>query len=192
MKRKKNREYFAVLVPHRDSRLLIKKNFKGLAGTYDFPYVSPIASLAKPLKPEELKLAAKALRYQNGGEKFNITDADCTAFNEELNLYGPKIDFLLPSSLPEINAEKIKKLLSPLIIGTSLMFKTPCYSVSSVVSILPEQLCVFAPLREPLSFKAAAVANMYWQPITINQEKAYKWKIGKLYWLPKQINKLKE
>ncbi|MCL2229975.1 MAG: hypothetical protein FWC01_02680 [Treponema sp.] len=176
MKRKKNREYFAVFVPHRDTRLLLKNHFKELAGTYNFPYVSPLASLSKPLKPDELKQLAKALRCQNGSEKFNIGDIAYTEFNEEMFLYGPKLDVLLPSSFLETSSQKIKKMLSPSIIGTSLMFKTPCYSVSS-----------FAPLREPLSFRAAAVANMYWQLVTINAEKAFKWKIGKLYWLPKQI-----
>jgi len=167
----------------------MKKNCKSLTEAYDFPYISPFASLSKPLEPGELKQLAAAIRKSIGSEKFNITNDDYTAFNEEMILYGPKLDILLPYSLLEICTKKIKTILSPAVIGTCLMPN----AIEQKVRVRIEGSRTFSSsscgswLNTGFSFRAAAVANMYWQPIRTNGEIAYKWKIGKLCWLPKQF-----
>ena len=186
MKTVLNRQYFLVLVPHKDTCGILQKfceNLfrKGLSNVYTFPCAAPLASLTEPLSADELKQIARSLREITGGEKFNAIDYSYTVFPlspGNMKLFGPKLDLILSPCVPGTAAEKIESIFSPAVIGA---FLTP--------ETYEQQLRAFVPLCEiPLpnfSFRAAAVANMYWQPGLLNNEKGYKWKIDKLVWLPK-------
>ena len=189
MKTAKNGQNFLVLVPHRDTRgILYKEN---ISGAYTFPLVAPLASLSKPLSADELKHTARSLRKANGMDKFNLTDLTSAAFPTgygEMDLFG----LCLKINIPEITGsavQKIIKIFSPLVIGTCLIPKDnkeqvhfgSCGLCSSWLNSSPE-----------ISFRAAAIANMYWQPAQRNNEKGFKWKIGKLVWLPKVTKVAKE
>jgi len=192
---KKSASCFLVIVPHRDIRVRLKKYSdelykNGLKNVYDFPRVAPVASLFMPLSPDELKHIAYSLRKAAGENKITAEKTALTSFKyksvteeteEDLLLIGHEINIPIPDGIFNTCKKKIKSLFSPAIIGTCLMPKT-----KERHAPLPQTGGL--PAVEPIpSFRAAAIANMYWLPIQENNETAFKWKIDKLVWLPKQI-----
>jgi hypothetical protein len=186
MKTKKQRaQIFLVLVPHRDIRLVLR-NYSaalfraGFDGAYNFPWVAPLAVLSRPLNAEELKRCARSIREAAGNGKINAGQASYTAFpvlgqnQEDCVLYGPRLDISIPRDIGL--AQKAADFFSPPVIGACL---------------LPADGGKNANIPSPpeLSFRAAAVANMYWRtlpPYDGTQQggaAGYKWKIGKLRWL---------
>ncbi|MCL2804674.1 MAG: hypothetical protein FWD26_01890 [Treponema sp.] len=167
-------EKFLVLVPHRDTRVELQKYSEmllksGLKNVYKFPQAAPLAALSKPLTSNELKNIARSLREAAlirgiSGEMFHTKELSTVTFPDK-PLFGPRLDLGTRELSINFKTEKIISLFSPAIIGLFLN----CSGVSA----------------EPhkLSFRAAAVANMYWKPV----KSGYKWKIGKLHWLPKTI-----
>jgi len=181
---------FLVLVPHRDTRLELQKYngalFKaGLADVYTFPCAVPLTSLSRPLNADELKNTARRLREAASAEKFHITGTSTCRLSvndEDMILFGPKIEYD-SAGVNSIKIEKIKSLISPLIAAACLI---PNKNGQKVLSAL--KLKTLANLASPeLTFRAAAIANMFWKPVRKNGETFYKWKIDKLIWLPKMI-----
>ncbi|GBU27523.1 hypothetical protein R84B8_01056 [Treponema sp. R8-4-B8] len=179
--KKRRKQTFLVLVPHRDVRgefrkygdLMVKA---GLTDVYSFPYVAPVASLSRALSAGELKQIANSLRKNIGSGKISTEGDAVTAFpcdDKNLTLSGPCLNISIPQNVFESGIKKINALFSPLVIGCFLTKDN-----KKLIS-LPEIK------REKLAFRAAAVANMYWQTLEVNGEIYYKWKIGKLYWLPR-------
>ena len=187
---KKDKQIFLVLVPHRDIRiklqkysdLLYKNSLTEVSAAefpaYSFPCIAPLASLSRSLNEDELKTFARSLRETTGWEKINITEASTCPFpiSEGTALFGPALD--LNVSRLSISSSKIKNFFFPIIIGSCLIPKTNKQQLSG--------LCAFASSQEKTAFRAAAIANMYWKPVKLDGEIAYKWKIGKLCWLPKK------
>jgi hypothetical protein len=173
---------FLVLVPHRDIRLFLRKNSSDLLKIDDiclFLHVAPLAVLCAPLTKDELKLYAHKIRKTIMENKMIAKETAVVPFpvNEEKTfLYGPRLEPLINQDLL-IKTENVNKKLtyffSTQVIGCCLMNDG--------------EKAIRAPLE--LSFRAAAVANMYWKPI--KQEGAFgcKWKIGELVWLPKKFDK---
>jgi hypothetical protein len=188
---------FLVLVPHRDVRIELQKysdlaqeaaqkaaQEKGLAGVYNFPHVAPLASLSQALTDSELKQIAHSLRKNIGNNKIFAKDGAVTVFpcyKKDLSLTGPCLDIVIPQNIFDSGSKKINAFLSPLIIGCFLM---PEFTLDS-----REDNIKFNAFREipckKMEFRAAAVANMYWRSLQLNDEIYYKWKIGKLCWLPR-------
>lgn len=193
MKTKKHTQILLVLVPHQDIRVKLRKYSEellnaGLTNVYNFPLVAPLASLSKPLNPDELKHIAYSLREINSDSKLNIVETSFTTFQtgtDDMRLFGPKLDMNISFSTFDDN-DKIIKIFSPLVIGTYLIPTQECS--------LKE--CSLNDCRsssfEKLSFRAAAVTNMFWKPFIDNGKTGYKWKIGKLTWLPKQTKLLEQ
>jgi len=180
---------FLVLVPHKDARGEICKYSEslyknGLKGAYSFPYAAPLASLLKPFSQEELKTTAKYLRETTNGEKFQSRELSHAAFghpDDNMLLFGHKLNNNLSLAALTCAEKKIKNQITPAVIGSYLMPK-----------ICEQQLCALTSLCESspqpvFSFRAAAVANMFWRTIKKKGEIRYKWKIGKLSWLPKSL-----
>lgn len=163
---------FLVLVPHRDARLMMRKYsdalFKaGFSGAYCFPWVTPLAAASRPLTADELKNCARALRDASlaSGGKITAGEISAVSFHGEA-LFGPRLD-ISPNAF---DCKKIASIFSPLVIGACLM---------------PDATTLPPPPK--LSFRAAAVANMQWRPVQTENDSrviGYKWKIGKLCWLP--------
>jgi hypothetical protein len=179
MKTEKQRtQIFMVLVPHRDTRLTLRKYsdalFKaGFAGAYQFPWVAPLAVLSRPLTSDELKNFARSIRESTGGGKIIADEWTRTAFlpGGETTLFGLRLDLSLAKDTP--GSQKIIEFFSPPVIGACLL--------SAGDATAP-------PPPPALSFRAAAVANMFWRPLHAGGEKpdaiiGYKWKIGNLRWL---------
>jgi len=176
---RRHKQIFLVLVPHKDVRgelrkygdLMVKA---GLTDVYSFPYIAPLASLSQALNTEELKQIAHSLRDYIGSGKISAEGDAATTFpgyEKNLTLNGPRLDIVIPKNVFKDGIKKITDIFSPLVIG--------CFLTKD-----NKKLSLEIP-REKLAFRAAAVANMYWQPLKINGEICYKWKIGKLYWLPR-------
>jgi len=181
METKKERaQIFLVLVPHRDVRLLLRKYsdtlFKtGFDGAYQFPYLAPLAALSRPLNNDELKKFALSLGQTIGG-KINAAEGARTAFpssDSGTALFGLRLNIDIAKNAPE--NQKVIYFFTPPVIGA-------CLLSSGDTAALP-------PPPE-LSFRAAAVANMYWKPIRAGAAViGYKWKIGNLHWLPAEKKK---
>jgi len=167
---------YLVLVPHRDVRLVLRKYsdelFKaGCAGAYHFPWVAPLAELREPLDSGELKTCAGAVRDAAGREKICAAQGANISLPgvKNLRLFGLQLGFVLPQNAL---GKKASGLFSPAVIGIGLL-------------TAGEEMRVPAPPQ--VSFRAAAVANMFWQPLkTTNSEGAagFEWEIGPLYWVP--------
>jgi len=171
---KKHKNIFLALVPHRDTRLVLRKYsadlFKaGFAGAYHFPWVAPLASLSRALDDAELKHCARALREAVGGKIYAEKAAFC-AFKEDV-LFGPRIDISGLSDILKEAAEKVTEIFPQPVIGSCLL---PLSDTENAVLPAPPQL----------SFRAAAAANMYWKRSDEDGAFCVKWKIGKLCWLP--------
>jgi hypothetical protein len=183
MKIDKPEQIFLVLVPHRDTRLVLRNYSaallkKGFTGAYCFPWVSPLAVLSRPLNPQELKNIANAIRKSAKDGKFNAEGMCTMPFPpEEKNsfLSGPRLDFTIPRDLL---ADGIGNFFSQTVIGARILSD--------------EKDMGALPCPPKLSFSAAAIANMVWQTVSLSAQDAksdalgYKWKIGKLFWLPNQ------
>jgi len=172
---------FLVLVPHRDIRVELKKycDFKlkeGLTGVYNFPLVTPIASLSQALNDGELKQIANLLRKSIGKNKISAGETSAIAFSydkKELSLYGKRLD-ITPQDISLSGEKKINYIFPSFVIGCFLKDEN-----NAKLDILNENP------QKKLEFRAAAVANMYWKTLQDNGEIYFKWKIGKLFWLPR-------
>ena len=187
--KKQPAQVFLVFVPHRDTRQELKKYSdtlikNGLNGVYGFPQAVPLAELSEPLTADELKHFARFLRETIGKDKINTSKPTITTFPvnwKEMALFGPELNLNIPANT--LNSKKTVFSYSPLIIGTFLIPEAK------------ENLRISIPLCEDLnclSFRAAAVANMFWQPFKKDGETCFRWKIGKLCWLPRPSSKKAE
>jgi len=174
---KPQRQIYLVLVPHRDIRFVFKDYSlnlykKGFYGAFHIPWIAPLAAISKPFNADELKNCARIIKTSLKGDKIFASDAAAVPFplnKRNYSIYGPKLDIYLP---PEVLSEAEKKIIyafSPTVIGTLL----PDGSETEALPPPPK-----------VSFRAAAVANMYLFPFLRNGAVGFKWKIGKLHWLP--------
>ena len=193
---KTNKEHshiFFVLVPHGDVRLVLRKYsdslFKnGFHGAYSFPWAAPLAALSHPLSEDELKYCARTLReavinqnlsdeaaetQREGRGIFYADESSFTAFGDGLALFGPCLSGFPPpnSGIYGGITGKVTSFFSPPVIGTCLLPKG-----------LPKGDC--HSISPQISFRAAAVANMFWRVNDQGGSFYSKWKIGKLHWLP--------
>ena len=184
-----DRHIFLVLVPHRDIRIKLKKftasliknslavSKSSLAGVYNYPWVAPLAVLSQPFSIDELKKIARSLREDADGMKIPAGENQITIMDtdENLSLFGPCLDMKNFNALKTSAALlKIKAVLSPIVIGACLIQKAGEQQLSGLFASSPPQ--------EELTFRAAAIANMFWKA---DCNGGFKWKIGKLCWLPK-------
>ena len=186
-----NLKHFLVLVPHRDTRLVLR-NYSaallkaGFTGAYGFPWVAPLAELSRPLNTQEIKNIAHTFRKSAIDGKFNAEGMYVIPFplgENKTNLSGPRLALTIP---PDLFAGGIGNTFSQTLIGACLLEDGQNKNA--------------LPYPPTLSFSAAALANMSWQPVSLPAQDAqhseqhnaqhyafgYKWEIGKLCWLPKK------
>jgi len=182
MKIDNSKLFFLVLVPHRDTRLVLRNYSEtllktGLEGAYAVPWVAPLAALSRTLNSIELRKIAHTIKKTAVKGKFRTEGAYTLPFSiEEKNkrLFGLRLNIKLPQEL--LNGAGV--VLSPVVIGSCLLSG--------------EESETALPCPPELSFSAAAIANMIWRPVKLTAKNAqkhafgYKWKMGKLLWLPKQ------
>ena len=183
MNTKKNRKIFLVLVPHRDERLKLKEYSEtllkeGFTGVYNFPWVAPLAELSQPLKIDELKNFSRFLRETVKGKMYasGISHAQFS-IDDNMTLLGSSLDLSVSADTFGSAGSKIKSIILPTVIGSFLL---PTDSDKE-----RKQLHYSLPPCKELSFRAAAVANMYWRPFQSGGKTGYKWRIGRLCWLPR-------
>jgi len=177
---------FLVLVPHNDTRSLLRKQSdllikEGLTNVYPFPWAAPIAELSEYFSADELKFTARSLREFTGKEKFSFAEAGAITFpseEEKMLLFGNQLKLNIPDSAYGEGRKKIKSIFSSLAVGSWLIPEAneqQLRAMSQKYDALP---------REKLSFRTSAIANMYWKPFQTGDGIGFKWKIGKLSWLP--------
>ena len=174
---KKLKKIFLVLVPHRDVRLILR-NYSaslfraGFSGAFCFPWASPLAALSRALDDAELKNCSRVLRKALGG-KIRAGKAAACAF-EEAALFGPCIEINgLPDALTDMSG-KVTEVFPRPVIGACLLSANEAENAA-------------LPPPPELLFRAAAVANLYWQRNDEGGALSVRWKIGNLCWLPKAI-----
>ena len=180
MKTEKNDRLFLVLVPHRDIRVVLRKYANDLlktTGFCHFPHVAPLAALSRPFTKDELKQCAHAIREITMERKIiagEMTAVPFPANDEKTFLFGPRLDPVIEQNLL-INTKSTEKKL------------TDFFLTQVIGCCLTNENMIAAPPQ--LSFRAAAVANMYWKPVNIKGALGCEWKIGELIWLPKNLTK---
>jgi hypothetical protein len=140
----------------------------GFSGAFYFPWVVPAALLSAPLSRDELRHCARSYRETAGKDKITAVRSAVVEYFD-IALFGPCLEPEIPVSVfNESAALKVKKRIVPSVIGSCLYDLPP-------------------PEPPPITFRAAAFANMHWKPLDCGKQGAQgnKWKIGKLIWLPK-------
>jgi hypothetical protein len=173
---KPHRQIYLVLVPHRDIRLIFKDYSlilfkKGIYGAFHIPWIAPLATISMPFNSHELKNCARILKTSLKGDKIFTSDAVTVPFpvnKSGFSIFGPKLDINLPMETLNKARKKIIRIFSQPVIGTLLQDGSETGAL---------------PTPPQVSFRAAAVANMYLYPLLINGSVGFKWKIGKLQWL---------
>ncbi|MCL2764979.1 MAG: hypothetical protein FWD40_06830 [Treponema sp.] len=197
MEIKNKKQIFLVLVPHRDARAALKKLSEsliksGINNIYNFPFAAPLAALLRPLSTDELKKIACSIREIKGDKKFNHNNFSSVVFpagDEKMTLYGPRLDLQRQPDYSGCTG-KIDSVFPNPVSGIFLE-KIPEYKAEKQYLTVQERENEYDSLtdfvlkdKNELSFRPAAIANMYWQPIRQGAMTIYKWKIGKLCWLP--------
>ena len=169
-----------VLVPHRDARLPLRAwsaslFSAGLPGAWSFPWLIPLAAVKHPYSGEALKSLAHSMRRHIGGGKCTATEAAAAVFpgsrgDTGIAVFGPALNIALPAHFFGDTAEPF----SPLVIGAALLYGNA-----------PPAL----PPAPPISFRAAAVANMVIKPLVSGENRpdnySFAWNIGAPHWLPR-------
>lgn len=178
--------YFAVLVPHRDSRNILRKRSAelfadGFLGAWSFPQVSPLALLTAPLTGAELGELARNLRELSLAEGRDGTlhpGAEAilplAGLTAGAALYGPQLDIRLGPKDFAGAGDKLKELFPVPLLGCAVLGPED-----------PPQ-GPLSPQSRTGSFRAAAVANMRYRPLPSGDpDYSFSWTIGTLHWLPR-------
>jgi hypothetical protein len=173
---KPHKQIYLVLIPHRDIRFIFKDYSlnlykKGFYGAFHIPWIAPLAAISRPFNTDELKNCARIIKTSLKGDKIFASDAAAVLFplkKSGFSIYGPKLDINLPQEALSKAEKKIIYAFSPPVIGTLLLDGSETEAL---------------PPPPKVSFRAAAVANMYLFPLLRKDAVGFKWKIGKLYWL---------
>jgi len=169
------------LVPHRDVRGVLRAwsaslFSAGLSGAWSFPWVMPIAALKRPLSGPELKSRALMLRLETdlAGGKFTTGQLTTAAISANVSVFGPAVNIGLSDSFFDIDDNAVIGRFSPLVIGCALCQPDAMPDVK----------------RPGLSFRAAALANICFSPLSSHNgaqnDFSFEWEIGKLHWLPRR------
>ena len=166
------------LVPHRDARRILRAwsaslFSAGLCGAWSFPWVMPVATLKRPLSGGELKSLAHKLRLETdlAGGKFTTGPSTIAELSGN-SVFGPAVNMGLSDSFFDFG-DAVMERVSPLVIGCALCQTGAPPDVNSPC----------------LSFRAAALANMCFRPLSSHNgaynDFSFEWEIGKPHWLPK-------
>ncbi|GHV89935.1 hypothetical protein AGMMS50268_04380 [Spirochaetia bacterium] len=190
----------AALIPHRDSRKLLRlwsgKLFAaGLSGAWSFPWAVPLGLISRPLSGKELNALAHALREstlaagRNGKMQAGAaaalpfpelaagTSAEIAGAHAGLSLFGPALDL---------------RLSEPLFAGSAAAALVRAFPYPVLASAIINDVPPDLPPPPAISFRAAAVANMIYRPLAIGDGSySFEWQIGELHWLPAIKNKKK-
>ena len=163
---------FVALVPHADARAefgrYCRESFSaGGTDLCSFPAVAPVALVSAPASRPGLKELAALFRrqcYINGGNgRISTGQISELRLPDGKTLAGPRLS-VEPPPFPE---------------GLPLVESFPALILAAgIFSSVP----ALPPLRKPVRFSAAAVANMVLRPLPYKQ--SYEWTIGEPHWLP--------
>ncbi|MDR3192342.1 MAG: hypothetical protein LBT87_04685 [Treponema sp.] len=177
----------AALVPHRDSRRILRAYSgelfaRGFAGAWSFPWAAPLALLTRPLEGAELSFLARSVREKS------LAAPGEGRFDAGSPLRFPLPGFppfprggLPPGSLwgPEISLQLRAEDFGPSgALALYCIFHRPVLACAVLGAGDP-------PLPPAFSFGAAAVTNMSYGPLGSGDAAySFAWEIGELHWLP--------
>jgi hypothetical protein len=189
-----------VFIPHWDARRLLRKwsaslFSAGCEGAFSFPWVSPLAALTRPLNAEELKHCAAVLREDSLADgkdgKISCGTAASLIFppdnfcNGDASIIGPLLNLdVSDAAFTPGAAQKIAYRFPYLVAGSCLVWgQTPLHGDAAKAP--------FPPVP-PISFRAAAIANMSYRPLRAANGGgaaddggcSFEWRIGRYCWLP--------
>jgi hypothetical protein len=198
---------FAVLVPHRDSRRLVETRrpslfAAGFLGAWSFPAAAPLALLARSLTASELKALAVFLREASraGGRDGRITAGEAAEVpcpgadsglkenvKNGLRFRGPVLDLPVPAWEDICSPNRTPPQTNLQAENQPDTVYTPFPSVVLCAALTPGGLPPGSlPVLPVFSFRAAAVANLVISPLALGTPGySFRWKIGRLFWLPK-------
>ena len=192
------------LVPHRDVRLVLQRwsaalFAAGLPGAWSFPWVAPLATLKRPLAAAELKTIAKSMRkdMESGNQGSGIRDRGewfaniegCQHIpipdNSPQSPSDPRSPIPVPYSILGIplNLKLSETFFEPIIEAIDFHCAKPVLGAAVLDGALPDDLKGKLPEPPPISFRVAALANMFYR---IENDAFFSWKIGTLHWLPRK------
>jgi len=181
------------LVPHRDVRAALRAwsaslFSAGLPGAWSFPRVIPLAALNRPLSDAELKSRALMLRQtvNLSGGKFIAGPPAVAALSANVSVFGPALNITLPDGFFDFEDDAPVTAGAPTPAGVVIR-RVPQPVIGSALCDAASPPCNNRP-APPVSFRAAALANMTFRPLFSHNEAennySFEWEIGKLFWLP--------
>ncbi|MDR3248058.1 MAG: hypothetical protein LBT39_04660 [Treponema sp.] len=190
--------HLAVLVPHRDSRKLLRSwsaelFAAGMRGAWSFPHAAPLALLSRPLLGDELKYLAHSLRALTlaGGRDGKLRSGPpaslpltAQGLPDGFAIYGPALDITISGEnfSPAARTKPAEVFFRPLL-GSAVLGPADAVAISAGLRFAATTLA--APPPEAISFRAAAVANLRFGPLSSGDPAySFSWEIGELYWLP--------
>ncbi|MDR1363692.1 MAG: hypothetical protein LBJ35_06550 [Spirochaetaceae bacterium] len=173
---------FIVFIPHANVRAEFNKYRRelfasGFAAAYSFPAAAPVALVQAPASMYELRRMAALFRersYENSAAGRIQTASISSAYlpNGKI-IAGPRLSIETPP-IPE--SVSVIATFPELILGVGVFPERQRQSPLRLPLRLPPTL------QPPISFSAAALANMTLRPL--EYETSYSWTIGEPQWLP--------
>ena len=173
--------FYVILIPHRDALIQLsayrEKLFSiGMHGAHSFPRAAPLARVSRPLGREELKGLAAAIRGLTKGNDGKITSGKPSLVHDDsaFSFFGPALNLpanegIFPLSVsPVILKSLLPPVLCAALVGPGEISKNP----------IPEEM-------QSVSFRAAALANLFVRPLTIGDpDYSIRWETSLPIWLP--------
>ena len=180
----------AALIPHRDSRRIIRSYSgelfaRGFAGAWSFPWAVPLALLTRPLGGAELSFLARSVRRKSlapPGEGKFATGSPLRFPLPEFPPFSGGKDLSPGASLwgPEIGLKLRAEDFGPFgALALRRVFHRPVLACAVLKGEEP------SPPSPAFSFGTAAVANMSYSLLGSGDAAySFSWEIGELHWLP--------
>ena len=190
-----NTHKFIVLLPHRDSRLVLddfRQRFfaAGFNGAYAFPPVAPLARVSQAYNGEELKALAQGLRRLSllKDRKFTASQLSCpqAGIMEGTDFFGPLLD--LPPLDGILVSDKVLFTFPRTVLCAALLGQVDGELLTLKLISNTKRSFVQAPDFQPFSFRAAMVTNLAIRPLKRGAAPySFEWRLGPGCWLPKQV-----
>ena len=174
---------FIVLIPHRDSCVLLEKYRQrlfslGFTGAYSFPAAAPLAMVSLSYNFSELKALAHELRCISHSKNGKITAGETARVSCPMTgtaaFFGPLLDLPPLDTLNGWNNEKLTFIFPRTLL---------CAAILSADNRDQKEEKLSIPDFTSFSFRAAKVSNLAIRPLKASPY-SYEWRLGPDCWLP--------
>jgi len=182
-----------ILIPHRDAARLVEDYRRslfgmGFAGAHSFPVAAPLCRSARPLTGGELRTLSQNLRAflerRGGFFRADWTPAAFPLGNSAMAGLPMKPEF------EQTTQAAVQDIFPPSCRDEIEIFPRAALC-AAVLGPGEEVLLEKAPscrLRQPLVFRAAMTANLFWKPLGAGAAAySFQWETSAPAWLPKTL-----